>query len=366
MIFSRADVLSLSVFLSVCSVLEMSTSMKKCSMFRTFSHFTLFRKFVTFSSLLTKCVFIYERFNCTKSRVFVAATVSSIHCTEHKVLNVVFLSNSWLFSFYIFEQKAIFRQRNGFGWRAREAEQNRENEEICIHSFHPFSLSILFYFVAFCNFGCIFVESKHDSIEANQVIKYSINFDTTRYGRLITIIMWLFHCASAKWIKWATLCDHILGVFLFCSVIVAIPLSACVIFCVCICIELTDEFVWCDVLTLENILRLYHSMTTNWVGFAVAINVDCCVDIFSWLFIKFDIYMRTWIACCCLLACKSDAFAHFEVCIHVYGEKIQEDAQKHKHTIAYWMCVSIGKDKRITRHFYVMSESRQKERKKTD
>lgn len=102
-------------------------------------------------------------------------------------------------------------------WQKSQKGRETQRESRDLYTFFSFVFSFNPLLLLPSVFSVAFSSKASTSIEENRVIKYSINFDTTRYGRLITIIMWLFHCASAKWIKWATLCDHILGVFfLFC------------------------------------------------------------------------------------------------------------------------------------------------------
>lgn len=277
LIFSRVDGLSLSLTLPlcVCSVLEMSTSMEENAVCLELSLSLHFIPVNLLHFLFWQSACLYKRFELTKSRVFVAATVSSIHCTKHKVLNVFlleFMTLQFFFSLFL-SKKAIFKQRKGFecrvkihqytlSWQKR-AEKEREWRDlyVCILFFRFRFLLQSSFIVAFCIFGCIFVESQQALRLKNKVIKYSINFDTTRYGRLITIIMWLFHCVHRQVNQVGTFMRSHFGSF-FCFVDVAIPLPVCAFFfslasfALRLQSNLFDAMFWHP----KNILRLYHSM----------------------------------------------------------------------------------------------------------
>lgn len=115
---------------------------------------------------------------------------------------IVTQSTAWLFKFFGCK-KAIFNREQALAERGekikkrrrgREKEKNGEWTRFVYVFFSVFSFNLLFFIIAYCIFVCIFAEPLRSK---NKVIKYSINFDTTRYGRLITIIMW-FHCESVS------------------------------------------------------------------------------------------------------------------------------------------------------------------------
>lgn len=304
-----------------------------------------------------------------KKRVVVAAftaTVSSIHCTKHKVLNgffFEFMTLQFLVSF--FNKQLIFEQRTGFDrlWgvkiqkyrtdksgreREKQKEQKSDRTMGFVYEFFAFSLSTRFLRIILPTVFSVAFSSK-PLRSKNKVIKYSINFDTTRYGRLIIIIMWFQHSASANasngQVYAITFWDFVLLLFLLLLLLLFLFLSVSFF-----CIEITAEFKWWCFDT-RNRLRLYLRWT-NWAGFAVAINVDCVVDIFSWLFIKFDIYMWTCSTCCCVRL-----YANLML-VHILRRRRASKNKTYNWILS--VCLSIWEDKGITRHFNIISESRQK------
>lgn len=170
------------------------------------------------------------------------------------------------------------------------------------------------FIIAYCIFGCIFVET---SIRLkNKVIKYSINFDTTRYGRLITIIMWLFHCASPS-VSSGQVCIAFWKLFCYSS------------FCFRIFPFICVEFIWCDVLTHKissgHIIRV---ALIEWILLSQSMSI--AVLIFSLDYLLNLTFIWEYETAVCSACTQIWCSCTFRVCLRtcILSEKIQEDEHK--------------------------------------